>query len=121
MFFFNRKYVLRIFNYIYQEIFKNDNTHTLMLVSHFVQIIAYLSSALNPFIYSYMSEAFRTNLQLTFTNCCCFTNNDQQVVGSTPSLKEKFQNHFKSHNEGNSFIKCTINFFKIINNILKIS
>ena len=39
---------------------------------HFVQIIAYLSSALNPFIYSYMSEAFRTNLKNEWRNgfCC---------------------------------------------------
>ena len=58
-------WISQIFNYIYQEIFNYENTISLILVSHFVQIIAYLSSALNPFIYSYMSEAFKNNLKST--------------------------------------------------------
>ena len=28
-----------------------------------------MSSAFNPFIYSYMTEAFRTDLKLAYTNC----------------------------------------------------
>ena len=63
---------LQVFNYVYQEVFKKEVSQTHILISHFIYMLAYLSSALNPFIYSYMSEAFRTNFQLELNNCCCF-------------------------------------------------
>ena len=43
----------------------------LTILSHFSQVIAYMSSALNPIIYSYMSEAFKTNLKYSVASCCC--------------------------------------------------
>ena len=55
--------------YVYNQIFKIEPPFILIIISHFVQVIAYMSSALNPFIYSYMSEAFRINLNSAF-NCC---------------------------------------------------
>ena len=61
-----------MFNYVYQEVFKKEVSQTHILISPFIYMLAYLSSALNPFIYSYMSEAFRTNFQLELNNCCCF-------------------------------------------------
>lgn len=63
--------------------FQKEMTNALILLSHFVQIIAYLSSALNPFIYSYMSEAFRANLKLTFQNCCSIISEDTQMTETT--------------------------------------
>lgn len=60
----------QVFNYVYQHAFERSHSEFLIIVSHLVQIIAYMSSALNPFIYSYMSEAFRTNVQLVLDNCC---------------------------------------------------
>lgn len=55
--------------YVYNKIFNIEAPFILIIISHFVQVIAYMSSALNPFIYSYMSEAFRVNLKSAF-NCC---------------------------------------------------
>lgn len=64
----------QVFNYVYQHAFEYNQSELLTIISHLVQTIAYMSSALNPFIYSYMSEAFRTSLQLAIDTCnCCFS------------------------------------------------
>ena len=50
-----------------------NQPYILIIFSHFSQLIAYLSSALNPAIYSYMSEVFRNELKMVLSNfCCCF-------------------------------------------------
>ena len=87
-------WISQIFNYFYQEIFNYENTISLILVSHFVQIIAYLSSALNPFIYSYTSEAFKNNLKLTFSNCFCCQDNNKENIENEQNFKKIFNNSF---------------------------
>jgi hypothetical protein len=58
--------------YIY-FILEINQPFILIILSHFSQLIAYLSSALNPAIYSYMSEVFRNELKMVLSNvCCCF-------------------------------------------------
>lgn len=56
---------------------------TYIFLSQIISIVAYCSSALNPFIYSYMSESFRASLKSEFSGCCCWsddTNNEQDVL-----------------------------------------
>ena len=60
----------QIFIYIHHLIGSESAIDNLLLITHFSQIIAYFSSALNPFIYSYMSEAFKANLESAVTTCC---------------------------------------------------
>jgi hypothetical protein len=55
--------------YVYFILEKNQPL-ILIILSHFSQLIAYMSSALNPFIYSYMSEMFRNDLKAVFASCC---------------------------------------------------
>ena len=62
-------WLLQIVQFIYQHILKKNYTLILTVMTHLVQVVAYMSSALNPFIYSYMSEAFRIDLKLVLTNC----------------------------------------------------
>jgi hypothetical protein len=38
------------------------------ILSNLTQLVAYLNSALNPILYSYLSENFRSNFKLTFLN-----------------------------------------------------
>lgn len=73
----------QVFNYFYQHVFKNQQIILFVVISHFIQVIAYMSSALNPFIYSYMSEAFRSSFQLVLNNChgCIFGVNKEAVYG----------------------------------------
>lgn len=61
----------QVFNYVYQHVIGGLQSEFLVVISHLVQIIAYMSSALNPFIYSYMSEAFRTSFRLVLESCKC--------------------------------------------------
>ncbi|CAF0729349.1 unnamed protein product [Brachionus calyciflorus] len=68
-------WTFQIFLYII-EIIGMEAPSFLIIVSHFVQVVAYMSSALNPFIYSYMSEAFRANLNEALGNCCCWRKKD---------------------------------------------
>ena len=73
---------VQIFHYIYQHLMHKSNSILLAIISHSAQVIAYFSSAINPFIYSYMNESFRNDLKasirkLTFCLCCgTSTNND---------------------------------------------
>lgn len=94
---------MQIYNtlvYLYHHIYKIEMTEHkihLILITHFVQIIAYLSSALNPFIYSYMSEAFRNNLKLELSNCCCSGANSPGCFKSKSrksSTRESFRRSF---------------------------
>lgn len=64
----------QVFIYVYLYILKRTYLPVIfIIISHYVQVVAYMSSALNPFIYSYMSEAFRTNLNGVLESCnCCF-------------------------------------------------
>lgn len=48
-----------------------DSNDIIIFVSNLTQLIAYLNSALNPILYSYLSENFRSNLKLTFLNTIC--------------------------------------------------
>jgi allatostatin receptor len=65
---------IQVFNYFYQQILKRNNSYILIISSHFAQVVAYLSSTLNPFIYSYMSEVFQKELKIVLNNFCgcCF-------------------------------------------------
>lgn len=108
-------WISQIFNYIYQEIFNYENTISLILVSHFVQIIAYLSSALNPFIYSYMSEAFKNNLKLTFSNCfCCQNNNKENNTENQNDQNFKGKDSSKGNKKLSDGICLQINYFKML-------
>nr|QVK45656.1 G protein-coupled receptor [Proales similis] len=61
----------QLFNYFYQRILREGNPIVLTISSHFVQVIAYLSSMLNPFIYSYLTEGFRSEFKLVVEKFCC--------------------------------------------------
>ncbi len=81
---------LQCFNYFYQNVYKYESSLTHILISHLFQIIAYLSSALNPFIYSYMSEGFRNNLKIELNNCCCCWS-DKASASRQPDFRYKSQ------------------------------
>lgn len=95
----------QVFNYIYQHAFEYSQSHLLTIISHLVQTIAYMSSALNPIIYSYMSEAFRTSFQLVIESCnCClpskshfYSNSDNEILNANvghEALPLSNQNYF---------------------------
>jgi hypothetical protein len=60
---------MQVFHYINQMLLKYENDLTIAILTHFVQVVAYLSSATNPIIYSYMNETFRTDLNFVFESC----------------------------------------------------
>lgn len=77
----------QVFNYVYQHAFEYRQSELLIIISHLVQIIAYMSSALNPFIYSYMSEAFRTSFRLVLDSCnCCFATSFSSINGDNDNM-----------------------------------
>ena len=63
-------WITHILSYLVFVLKYNGYEKLLFTLSHLVQVGAYLSSTLNPFIYSYMSEGFRTNFKLILTKCC---------------------------------------------------
>ena len=58
----------QIFHYIYQHLLEKSHSIVLRILSHSVQVVAYFSSAINPLIYSYMSESFRVDLKAAIAN-----------------------------------------------------
>lgn len=65
----------QVFLYLYFYMFDNtDRPEKLWItgISNLVQVLCYMSSMLNPFIYSYMSEAFKMNLKHSANGCSLF-------------------------------------------------
>lgn len=60
----------QFFQFIYFHLLGKGYPLFFTFIAHFVQICAYMSSTINPFIYSYMSEAFRNDLKTAFDNFC---------------------------------------------------
>lgn len=88
-------------------------------MSQLMSIVAYCSSALNPFIYSYMSESFRASLKSEFSGCCCWfedtTHHEQQnvlthqinhegsLVSRSKSLRSTIRGSFRSFRSEKNF------------------
>lgn len=85
-------------------------------MSQLMSIVAYCSSALNPFIYSYMSESFRASLKSEFSGCCCWfeetthheqathqINHDGSLVSRSKSLRSTIRGSFRSFRSEKNF------------------
>lgn len=69
------------------SMFGSEFNMLLILIYNFIQVLCYTSSMLNPFIYSYMSEAFKVDLKRACSHCyCCvrFLNKNQKPVEQQP-------------------------------------
>ncbi len=63
---------LQVFLYLYCHVYQREFRPTFTVLTNLIQVLCYMSSMLNPFIYSYMSEAFKADLQraLAQISCC---------------------------------------------------
>jgi hypothetical protein len=64
-------WLAQVYYYVHSQILKLEYSPLLSILSNFAQVLCYMSSMLNPFIYSYMSEAFKNDLRLACSNCYC--------------------------------------------------
>lgn len=60
---------MQVFHYLNQVFLKYGNDLIISIVTHFVQVVAYLSAAMNPIIYSYKNETFRSDLNYVLESC----------------------------------------------------
>nr|QVK45657.1 G protein-coupled receptor [Proales similis] len=63
-------WLTQIFFLVYHMLGR-EFSQLLLILAHLSQMVAYMNSALNPFIYSYMSEAFKTDFKLVINSTDC--------------------------------------------------
>jgi len=90
---------IQVFHYIYQVLLKATNDFNIDILAHFAQVVAYLSSAMNPIIYSYMNETFRSDLHF-----CIISHLRRKSQKNDPNKDEKNYNM-----NNNNIINLVIN------------
>jgi hypothetical protein len=97
---------VQIFHYIYQHLLHKSNSILLAIISHSAQVIAYFSSAINPFIYSYMNESFRNDLKASvrkLTCCCCFdASKRNDSINEKNKMRDRAAYNKKINNKGDN-------------------